>query len=413
MIPSRLLPRLHAFAFVTLAFLLVAGLGRADADSPLSFSVLSIRGTVQYKPPGSSSWTRAHERMPLRAGDSIRTLENSSCIIRISRDNHAFLGSSTTVVVGAADRRTVISSTQRFAGIFPGRDQVEQITLIQLSGVVHSINHRVRASSGYRLVTPVAVTAVRGTEWFSAFGAGQVQPVDRFTVEMTPVTGGGPLVNLQFLGTDNQPVGNLRVGIPPAGQTGATGFRIDASGRIYVVDGAPQHVDGIVGVSQGEVEAVTIQRPEDIVARIRSGQTWTYQVPFDAFTRAAGLDGTVNAALLGGPGGPGGPGAPGSPAGPMHQQLGEVTHAIQDIQSGGFQRLSDRGGEQNRTAIYDLSNYSIGNYSTLSSSLSSFLSGAVTYSMLDSSHPINGGAVSWIIFSPADILQIKNSISSP
>ncbi len=392
-----------------LAVVLVAcSLGQyVGAETPMTFSILNARGTVQYKAAGAREWTIAHERMPLRVGDSVRTAANSSCIIRVSRDNHALLGSNTTIVVAHAERR---STTGRFAGVIPSRGQAENITIIQLAGVVHSINHRVRATSSYRLVTPVAVTAVRGTEWFSAFGAGQVQPVDRFAVEVLPSPNGGPLVNLQFLGPNDQPVGTFQVGIPPADRTGATGFQLRSTGQIFTVNSGVTNVDGVIGVSQGDVEAVTLDNLNSPAALITGGQTWSFQVPTSALINPAGggFGPLGGGQFLGGPGGL--PGGPGGLAGALHDQNRTVTHQVHNLQGGIFGSAIDRVSEGTRASLFSLSNFSIGNFNTLSSSLSSFLSGFVTYSNLDSAHPINGGTISWIQFSPTDIRQIHDSL---
>jgi hypothetical protein len=126
----------------------------AWAQEALKATISELSGQVRYKNPGDADWKSAANGTELLQGAQIFTGENSECQLIMA-------GNSKSVTKIKQETRAVLTSLGDSAQI--------NIT----SGEVFSLFKRLDASSTFKVASPTAVAAVRGTAFsFAAEGIG-------------------------------------------------------------------------------------------------------------------------------------------------------------------------------------------------------------------------------------------------
>ena len=137
----------------SIAATLIISIAVSASVQPLTLE--SLKGTAEVRSAGKTSWTRAHERMPLYPGDLFRTGAGSRAILKHTRGNNIILGENSVILIqqstvggGAASQYNV---------------QIQQLRG-RMDHVLKALSIR---NSSYKVMTPVAVAGVRGTEFGS------------------------------------------------------------------------------------------------------------------------------------------------------------------------------------------------------------------------------------------------------
>ena len=140
---------------IFLLLVLLLTLGTACTCSKISdqyCTITRISGVVTVLPVGSIAWTEAEVDTQLRAGDRIRTTDNSSAIITFFEGSVIELKSNTEVgitelIIEVGPKSTTISLEQT------------------IGTTINRVQKLVDTASSYEIDTPSAVAAVRGTEY--------------------------------------------------------------------------------------------------------------------------------------------------------------------------------------------------------------------------------------------------------
>jgi ferric-dicitrate binding protein FerR (iron transport regulator) len=140
---------------IFLVLVLLLTLGTACTCSKASdqyCTITGISGTVTVLLEDSIAWTEAEINTQLRAGDRIRTTDNSSAIITFFEGSVIELESNTEVgitelIIEVGPKSTTIS--------------LEQV----IGTTINRVQKLVDTASSYEIETPSAVAAVRGTEY--------------------------------------------------------------------------------------------------------------------------------------------------------------------------------------------------------------------------------------------------------
>jgi hypothetical protein len=121
----------------------------AASSIPVQATISNITGTVEVQ-KGKADWSQAKEGIALSPGDSVRTKEKASCIIKWSQGNLVKLQPLTTIKI---DKNEFTPTTG-----------VEKSSIDMKSGAVHVKAKRVSsAQSNFEIKTPTAIAGVRGT----------------------------------------------------------------------------------------------------------------------------------------------------------------------------------------------------------------------------------------------------------
>jgi hypothetical protein len=140
---------------IFLVLVLLLTLGTACTCSKISDQygiITGISGTVTVLLEDSTIWTEAEVNTQLRAGDRIRTADNSSAVITF------FEGSTTEL-----KPNTEIGITELIIEVGP---ESTTVSLEQIIGTtINRVQKLVDTASSYEIETPSAVAAVRGTEY--------------------------------------------------------------------------------------------------------------------------------------------------------------------------------------------------------------------------------------------------------
>ncbi|RMH58171.1 MAG: hypothetical protein D6679_05375 [Candidatus Hydrogenedentota bacterium] len=355
------------FLFLSLVVVLPLTSGSSAVAGDFFFTVLKTSGDVKVRLNGKKVWTIAHERMPLREGDAIRTGRGASAILRFGKRNHTVLSEKTTAVILAARAKPIeaLGKKTGFRKLFATGQEKKDIVLYQLQGEMGHFARGMRNGSEYRVVTPVSVAAVRGTEFFSN--------VDPFS----------PM-----------PVNTLNLMVDLALQSAAH-----------------QALDEIV--------RSVINRSSDFNGLVRyaviSGliQVWRKsQLGGTAINVGAGQMITISSGGAAGTGTQQGSNVKrGTISQKTKKKAGEEIVTVQNIKNPANGKIKSAASQIEQTNKLDtLKNASIANFPSLPFSLDSFLAGSVTYDMLDSFHPINGGTLSWKNFTRSEIQAFNNTL---
>lgn len=404
LLKRRALPTLMIAALVMLH-------GSAAGGAEITMKLLRITGKVEYKAAGSDKWMVASERMPVQVGDALRTDKSSSAVIRISKDNYTMLGPSAAVVVASAATVAVDASK---SGVNL-RNEKQDIALFQVAGQMSHSLKGLHNGASVKLVTPVSVAGVRGTDVATSFepvGMPANTPVNfSVSVSLLPasIEGGrsgeyGISVDLSY-GTGAPPsrfVFTLGNAIPTV-QTGLAGGEylpaIFGTAGVAVFDGSV----GVVPISG--LQGLTLQDFDNLMslAGREGGATLVSAGQAISITSAPTAPGAT-------------PTAPSvTPTRTPPDALELITGVLMELRDiSGLDeqdaRMIDAQQEQGSTKD-TLKTATIANTSSLSSSLSSFLQGSVNHDQLDQNHAINSGSISWRNFTNTEILEFKQTLS--
>lgn len=318
------------------------------AARDLVFYLENVRGTVEYQAKGSKEWSRAHARMPVKPGYSIRTGEDGKVVIRFSPNNFSLIAASSTVTISEAKAEASAKSSK----LDILKKDKTKISLKQKDGSMFFLLDGLDKKQKFEVVTPVAVVGVRGTHFASILRV----PVDGTYTFRRPSDDGE--------GEDARDDDG-------DGIDDNTGEPVDGEGNTVAVFRGASDITPLdetnrpLTLEKGQL-AVVSKVDVNLSGKLPSGLISLYRYS------------VVNV---------------------------QVTNTDPNTQ------VRSNEISNSSTGITRLSNLSIGNPSSLYSSLSSFLSGFVSYDSLDSVHPLNGGSMSWRTFSTAEISDYKNTLS--
>ncbi|MEK8022692.1 MAG: hypothetical protein AAB229_02685 [Candidatus Hydrogenedentota bacterium] len=146
-----------------------------------------VKGNVEVKAAGQSTWTKASANREVKTGDKIRTAAGASCKVKVSgqgADLGAFdLGASSEVTVGNLQQ---VKTTARAFFMLQKAITRDDVGMDLKSGDMRSGFNRAEGRVGnYNVYTPVAVAGVRGTKfeldldggapWYEKLGEGKGQ----------------------------------------------------------------------------------------------------------------------------------------------------------------------------------------------------------------------------------------------
>jgi hypothetical protein len=136
---------------LVLTFILLATL--PGHSSPVSASVYSVKGTVEFAEPGSSSFSPLTKGQTLAIGSTVRTGDDGTAVIVTTPGSAVELGNSSNLKL----------SELAFAK--SGSDVTERTAVLQLkSGVVSAlIDPSTPKITDFRVQTPEGAAAARGT----------------------------------------------------------------------------------------------------------------------------------------------------------------------------------------------------------------------------------------------------------
>src|SRR5580658_10433510 len=152
-----------AGAIVLMAALSITGevLGQTPVPGPQDTVLLSIAGTVDIAPAGTTNWSPGHVNQILHDGDQLRAGKNSRATLRLS-DKSVFRVYESTTMTIAPPRKA-------------GQNQVIEVK----SGAVYFFNRDKPNQTEFQ--TPSSSGAIRGTEFnlaVSAEGATKLSLLD-------------------------------------------------------------------------------------------------------------------------------------------------------------------------------------------------------------------------------------------
>ena len=122
---------------------------------PVSATLTNISGTVEVTRANGTVDRTPNEGAALNVGDSVRTQDKSSAVVRFADDSHVLVHPGTSITLDAIstyDESGMIDTSFRLRG---GR-------------VENTVNPGKEESTRFRVITPPAIAAVKGTE-FSVF----------------------------------------------------------------------------------------------------------------------------------------------------------------------------------------------------------------------------------------------------